>query len=170
MRGIAGGRLIMGVRSSLATSALGMARGLGNALGCEMRVELSDHSIETAMVHPSKDGEYAWDTDLYVRGNVFRAGYANPIKPTINHNPALEEPDTVDVEAAEDGEGVEDDPHVSMISSPRYRLYMVQDLVSQLLNPQERLTIIMYILLGIAGVVVLMFLMVLVIASAVGVF
>lgn len=159
----------MGVRAWMATQAIRTARSFGNVLGCEMKVELSDHSIELSMVHPNTFGQ-AWDPDFYVRGNVFRKGYANPIKPTVDQNKKLSTPDTVDIENANEPVGDGSGRHVSMISSPRYRMYMVQDLVSQLLNPQERLKLIMYILVGIAGIVLLSFLMILTIAGSVGVF
>lgn len=136
-------------------------------LGCELAVDVSDHSIEAKMVPPTATDKRAWDDHQFVRGNLFVEGYANPVKPVVNHNQGLDDPDTVDVEASEDAQ---DGSHVSVISSPRYRLYMIQDLVSQLLNPSERLTMIQWILVGIAGMMLMTLVVNIAVAAAVGVF
>lgn len=158
----------MGLRSSLATTALNVGRSIGNALGCEVAVDVSGHSIETKMVVPSNDGERAWDDSLYVKGNLFVDGYANPIKPVVEDNQGLENKDTVDVEEAEVVE--EEDRHVDLMSSARYQMFMIQNLVSELLNPNERLTKIMYAILGIAGLQLISVVIMFAIASGVGVF
>lgn len=157
----------MGLRSSLATAAIGTARSFGNMLGCELAVNAGGQTLDAKMVPPKKTKDVAWDDSLFVKGNLFVGDYANPIKPTVNHNQGLDTPDTVDVEASEEGE---EDAHVSVISSPRYRLYMIQDLVSQLLNPSERLTMIQWILVAIAGMQVMILVMAAAIASSTGVF
>lgn len=146
---------------------LGMARSFGNMLGCELAIDSGGQTLDAKMAVPKKTKDVAWDDNLYVKGNLFVGDYANPIKPSVNYNEGLENPDTVGVEASENGE---DDAHVSVISSPRYRLFMMQDLVSQLLNPSERLTMIQWVLIGIAGMVLMMLILLLVIAAQVGVF
>lgn len=139
-------------------------------LGCELAVNAGGQTLEAKMVPPKKTKELAWDDQLYVKGNLFVGDYANPIKPTVNYNQSIEEPDTVDVKAPNADVDVDDDAHVSVISSPRYSLFMMQDLVSQLLNPSERLTMIQWVLIGIAGMVLMMLILLLVIAAQVGVF
>jgi hypothetical protein len=92
--------------------------------------------------------ERAWDDSLYKRGNLFVDGYANPIKPKVRYNKDLENPNTIDVQEGDtpDDREPEDDStnHLELISSPRYREYMRQDLISQLLNPQEQWRLIVY--------------------------
>lgn len=143
----------MGIRESVATFAINLARRFGRALGCELVVELSDHSIETSMEHPDKE-KRAWDSHLYKKGQVFIKGYANPIKPSAQYNKELENPDTVDAKTsvvADGGEEIEDQTHVELISSPRYREYMRQDLISQVLNPREQWRLIFFAVLGVLG-------------------
>lgn len=144
-----------------------MARSFGNVLGCELAVNAGGHTLDAKMVPPKKTKELAWDDELYVQGNLFVGDYANPIKPTVDYNKSIEEPDTVGVEASENGET---DAHVSVISSPRYSLFMMQDLVSQLLNPSERLTVIQWVLIGIAGMLLVTLILLFVVAAQVGVF
>lgn len=146
---------------------LGMARSCGNMLGCELSVDAGGQTLDAKMVPPKTTKEVAWDDNLYVKGNLFVGDYANPIKPSVDYNEGLENPDTVGVEASEDSE---DSAHVSVISSPRYRLFMMQDLVSQLLNPSERLTVIQWVLIGIAGMLLVALILLTVVAAQVGVF
>lgn len=117
-------------------------------MGCELAVELSDHSITIKMDHPNKNNR-AWDENLYRKGNVFHSDYANPIKPQVDHNKGLKNPDEVHVQegnstATDGGKEEQDQSHVQMISSPRYRDYMTQDLISQLLTPDERWKLLAY--------------------------
>ena len=137
-------------------------------MGLKRKIELSDHSIEIELSNPDKD-KRAWDTNLYRNGNVFVSGYANPIKPSVEHNPQLETKDTVTVEHGDvDGDETEDTDetkHISLISSSRYRDYMRQDLISQLLTPQEQWKLLAY---GIIGVGILQFLTMIVIVYATG--
>lgn len=135
--------------------------------GCEIAVNADGQTLDVKMVPPKRTKDMAWDDKLYVKGNLFVGDYANPIKPSVDYNDGLENPDTVDVEASEDAE---DSAHVSVISSPRYRLFMMQDLVSQLLNPSERLTVIQWVLIGIAGMLLVALILLAVIAAQVGVF
>lgn len=147
--------------------------GTARALGLETKVELSDHSIKVEYALPNIDTR-AWDSNLYRNGNVFVDGYANPIKPTVNYHEDLENPDTIDVEEGESGEeddnsesDEDDGPHVSLISSPRYRDYMRQDLVSQLLTPNEQWKLLAY---GILGVAILQFFTIIITMWATGQF
>lgn len=145
---------------------------MGQSVGLELAVELSEHSIEIEMEKPDEDTR-AWDPDLYSNGNVFVQGYANPIKPRVQYNQALEEPSTIDVTEG-DGEGVQDDtddtddgPHLELISSGRYRDYMRQDLISQLLTPDAQWKLIAYAVLG---MLVLQFIGIIVTLYATGTF
>ena len=139
--------LIIGVPANW---LLRKGRNLGNRLGYELAVDVSDHSIEIQMVRPNKD-KRAWDHNLYTRGNLFCQGYANPIKPKVHYNQTLDDPDTVDVVMGDGGVELDeeiaekdDGPHIELISSPRYRDYMRQDLISQLLTPQEQWKLLAY--------------------------
>ena len=159
----------MGVRETVATTILNTARSMGRVLGCELVVEASQHSLSTTMERPNTDGARAWDDNLYKHGQLYYAGYANPIKPRVKVDTDLETPDQVAVEesqfnpldqnpATDGGEiteemhrrtqGPADDEHTKMISSARYRKYMRQDLISQLLTPRERWRLITYAIIG----------------------
>lgn len=123
-------------------------------LGLELAVEVSDHSIKTEMEVPD-NSERAWDRDLYKHGNLFVASYANPIKPSVNHNPDLDTPDEIDVEEGNQKEGkvkteTESESHVELISSGRYREYMRQDLISQLLTPESRWNLLVWAILAVS--------------------
>lgn len=130
-------------------------------------MDVSGHSIETSMVVPGSDDERAWDHSLYVRGNLFVSDYANPVKPVVNHNDGIDNPDEVEVQEAQ---ASETEGHVSVISSARYRMFMIQDLVSELLNPSERLTKIQWAIIGLAGMMLMTLVVNIAIAAAVGVF
>jgi len=138
----------MSYLASLSNVWLSVNEGIARVLGLQFKVELSDHSIDVEFAKPDKD-ESAWDTNMYRNGNVFVAGYANPIKPVVNEHAKFSEPNTVDVDEGGEPENESDDIHVSMISSSRYRDYMRQDLVSQLLTPQEQWKLIAYAVLGV---------------------
>lgn len=152
----------MGVRSYLANWFIGTGRAIGRKTGLEMAVELSDHSIEAAMVNPERD-DMAWDDRMYKHGNVFVAGYANPVKVRVNVGEKLEDPDTVELEEsdaerfvhAEEELEEADESHTELISSGRYRDYMRQDLISQLLNPREQWRLLAYGIIAV-GVLQLM--------------
>jgi hypothetical protein len=162
------------IREQIATAVLQTARSFGRILGCELAVETSQHSLKTSMVVPDRN-DRAWDPGLYKYGNLFHEGYANPIKPRARRNTELEDPDTIDVETSDataDVEAAADDEeldksddtdveHVKLISSPRYRKYMRQDLISQLLTPKEQWRLIAYGVLGLAGVQVVTLLVIL---------
>lgn len=103
---------------------------------------------------PNKN-ERAWDPNLYKNGQLYHAAYANPIKPKVNHDTDLETPDTIDVnKSGVATDGGKTDAHVQLISSSRYREYMRQDLISQLLNPREQWKILVYVLIGVLILVV----------------
>ena len=95
---------------------------------------------------------------------MFVSGYANPIKPTVNDNSELENHDTVNIDESNEGEP-EPDKNVSVIASSRFRTYMKQDLISQLLTPQEQWKLIAY---AVGVLAVLMFFNVFVSMSAAG--
>ena len=139
------------------------ARIAGQTLGYQLVVELSDHSIDISMERPDKT-ERAWDDRLYKSGNVFLKGYANPIKPSIEPNDKLENHDEVDIEESNERPTPESQ-HVSVISSSRFKTYMKQDLISQLLTPKEQWRIIAY---AVGALALLMFINVAVSMSAAG--
>jgi len=144
----------MGFRTWLANALINAGITIGKSTGLKKKVELSQHTISIGMADADQDTR-AWDHDLYKSGNVFMQGYANPIKPRVRQNTGLENPDTVDVEEGEtdtdtdqpqleDGESQSDSPHVQLITSSRYRDYMRQDLISQLLTPESRWNLLVW--------------------------
>lgn len=158
----------MTVRTYLSNTLIGWGRSIGRKEGqTELAVTISEHSIDTRMVETTKEHR-AWDDGLYRYGNVFVKGYANPVKPVVDHNKELENPDTIDIEEGGDNESDESEgSHVELISSPRYRDYMTQDLISQLLNPREQWRLIAYAIIALGAV---MLINVVVTMSAAGVF
>lgn len=159
------------VREWLSTVAIRNARSFGRLLGCELVVDASTHSLETSMEMPDRE-QRAWDPDLYKHGQLYVAGYANPIKPVIEHNAELEEPDTVHIQKgeaeADDGlEESDDDTTAAIITSERYKTYMQQDLISQLLNPREQWRLLVY---GIIALGALQFIAIIITMYATGAF
>jgi hypothetical protein len=143
----------MTIRGTIATTLLQYSRVFGRMLGCQLAVETSEHSIQTTMEVPNQD-DRAWDPGLFKHGNLFVAGYANPVKPSVKVNKELETPDVVEVDEGDPAkmEDTDDDPaHAQLISSARYRKYMRQDLISQLLTPKEQWRLIAYGVMAVAG-------------------
>jgi hypothetical protein len=149
---------IMSFRTFIANKIIGFGRRIGRSNSSELKVTLSDHSIDVRMVDTDIDELY-WDDNLYKFGNVFPAGYSNPIKVSVDHKPEISKPDTVEVEESkpdtepdskEGGEGEEDSAHVSVMSTKRYKMFMKQTLASDLLNPKEQLDKLMYAIIGVA--------------------
>lgn len=148
------------IRETIANSLIAAGRLVGKMSGLELAVELSDHSIEAKMEQPDTD-KRAWDPTLYKSGNLFISGYANPIKPQVTSNQDLDTPDTVDVREGESDENVddpqlesaddEDEPHAYLITSGRYREYMRQDLISQLLTPESRWNLLVWAVVGLGA-------------------
>lgn len=165
---------------TILTASLGMVRSIGRTLGYELVVELSDHSISTSMERVDRE-KRAWDTDLYKYGNVFVAGYANPIKPKVNQNDGLENPDHIDVREGEpdtpesehpelpegESESEGDGPQIQLIASGRYKPYMRQHLVEQLLTPESRWNLLVWAVIALG---VLMFMNMMVVLWATGSF
>lgn len=150
------------IRTYLGNWMISTGRSLARSDGREMAVTLSEHSIGATMVDPSEDAT-AWDEDLYRHGNVFYRGYANPIKPRVNHNDKLENPDEIDnAHATEVDEG-----HVKLISSSRFGDFMRQNLIGELLNPRSHWKMVMYL---IAGNIVITFLTIIMVLYANGSF
>lgn len=158
----------MGFRTWMATWLLSNARLIGRYLGTELVVETSDHSIKTTMETPDKSSR-AWDDNMYRYGQLYIKGYANPVKPSVEYHEDLRDPDTATLEEmrTDGGEGDYPELHTELISSPRYREYMRQDLISQLLNPREQWRLIAYAVIGLA---LLMVANVVISLSAAGVF
>ncbi len=151
------------MRSWIASAMLNTARSFGRLLGCQLVVETSQHSLETKMELPNKE-QRAWDENLYKKGQMYYSGYANPIKPAVDYDQDLENPDKI---TAEESEQEKTEGHVELISSSRYREYMRQDLISQLLTPQEKWRLIAY---AVGGVAVLQFVSIIITLWATGSF
>lgn len=159
----------MSYREIPANWLLEIAISIGTSMGLKKDVTVSDHTINIQLTDPDKDNK-AWDHYHFKHGNLFVRGYANPIKPQIEHHAELENPDTVTIEEPDtetDGGETDDGKHVSLISSSRYRDYMRQDLVSQLLTPQEQWKLIAY---GVIGLAILQFFTMILVLYATGSF
>jgi hypothetical protein len=166
----------MTVRTYIANTLIDYGRAIGRSADSELAVEVSDHSIEIGMEQPDET-QRAWDANLYRRGCLFLSGYANPIKPRVRHHDDLENPDEafIDESTAGDAEATDgdeseaetdDSPHVSLIASSRYKDYMRQDLISQLLNPRAQWRLIAY---AVIALTILMFINVFISLAAAGV-
>jgi hypothetical protein len=142
---------------TLPGTAMNLVRSGFELLGYQLVVELSEHSIEIDLERPDKN-KRAWDSSLYKSGNVFLDGYANPIKPTVKANDELENHDEATITEGEgelpEGEREDPDTSAAVIASSRFRTYMKQDLISQLLTPNEQWKLLAYAV-GALGLVML---------------
>lgn len=85
-------------------------------MGNELTVTLSNHDIKLGSDNPSST-EKVWEDDLYVEGNVYLDGYANPVKPDV---PVTE----YDIE----------DDDLDLISTDRYKHNLISDLRDALIE------------------------------------
>lgn len=141
--------------TGLATWFVRKGRGMGRLFGRELVVEQGEHDLKLSMEKPDNDAR-AWDSSMFKRGQVFVEGYSNPVKVSIDHNPGIDQKDTVDVTESETGEdddeeSGESDDRVEVIASPRYQQFMEQELISQLLNPEEQWNKLLYGMLAIGA-------------------
>lgn len=156
----------MSIRTKIANQLLSLGRKLGRNPGkSELKVSVSDHDIKIRMVDTDKK-EHAWDHDLYKSGGLFYRGHANPLKINLSQNDGMAEKDTVELEESED-ESYVDEPHKEVMSSNRYRKFMYNSLISDLVNPTENWKKLVY---GIVGVGVLQFLTIIVVLVTTGSF
>lgn len=135
-------------------------RKLARSFGYQIVIDQSPHSIHTTYEKPNKS-KRAWDENLFKHGQLYVRGYANPVKLIVDHDTEMEESDTVTLyesnhprvvtDGGDDGEPVVN-AHAKVISSPRYREYMQNDLVSQLLNPRAQWKLILYALIGLGAI------------------
>lgn len=123
--------------AAISNTLIDTGRKMGRQFGYEMAVEVSENAIETTMEDPNGD-ERAWDPSMFKHGNLFIAGHANPVKPVVDYRKDLEDPNQAELEESDKADTDGDGKHYDLISSPRYREYMRQDLISQLLNPREQ--------------------------------
>lgn len=56
-------------------------RTVGQLMSNELVVIVSEHEIKLDMVNPDKVKNRNWDSRLFVSGNIYLEGYANPVKP-----------------------------------------------------------------------------------------
>jgi len=131
-----------GIIGGVGTKILGFGRSIARSFGYELAVTVSDHSIQLQMVNPNDTEERAWDDNLYRHGNLYMSGYANPIKPRVEQHSGLKNKDQArhhdTVTVPDGGEEQAEQVHTQLMSSGRYQDYMLQDLISQVLNPQEQ--------------------------------
>jgi hypothetical protein len=131
------------VRETIATWCVRTGRSIGRTLGCELKVDVSDHSIKTSMVKPDTE-RWAWDKNLYKNGNLFVEEYANPIKPRVTVGEEIDESTEVDVTEGDGGEETDSNAHTQLISSAKYHEIIRADKISQLMNPREQWRLIVY--------------------------
>jgi hypothetical protein len=158
----------MGVRTTIATSALGAARSFGRTLGCELEVTVDNQRIQTVMRPPGSHSGRVWDPDMYYRGNLYLRGYANPVKPRVDVdlNPSEldrgeldvseETPTREDATATDGGETMPtvDAPHARLMSSKLFKKHMDNHMISELVTPDEKWNKIFMAILVLGGVIV----------------
>lgn len=93
---------------------IGFWRSLGELLGYELDVVISEHKIKLEMVSPEDlDGSgRMWDDSIFTTGNLHLEGIANPI----------------------DFEWPDDDSAASIITSERYKTFMEQSLIDDIIS------------------------------------
>jgi hypothetical protein len=96
------------------TAMIGFWRSIGELLGYELDVVISEHKIKLEMVNPENldSSGRAWDDSCFTTGNLHLEGIANPIKPEL--------PD--------------DDSDASFITSERYKTFMEQSLIDDIIS------------------------------------
>lgn len=132
---------------------LNLARSIGNSIGKELVVDVDEHSIDITMADPETTDKRCWDSELYHKGNLFHADYATPLKIVVDETQTLDDPDTAEVVDSDLDADAERQPAV--ISTDRHETYFKQDLASQLLTPEEHMQKIIYLLLGIAALLII---------------
>lgn len=139
------------IRLMLGRYLFDIGRSLAQSDQGELVVDVTDHRLLTSLERPDTDAR-AWDPDMFVSGQMFLEGYANPVKPVAVRDEDMETMDTADVEmAANGGEAEEIEDHVKLLSSWRYKEYQDQHLITELVRPEEQWKMIIYVLLAIAA-------------------
>jgi hypothetical protein len=100
---------------ALFTIAVNALRGTARLFGYELKIVLTEHKIKTKFDKPSREGN-CWDDSHWIRGNIFIKDIANPIN--IKKS---------DVE----------DEDVEIITSERYKRFMEQSLVDDMLQASK---------------------------------
>lgn len=116
----------MAVLAKLLTALIGIARSLGHAAGYRTAVVLEDQRVDVKLIHLDEDA-IAWDPGHYLYTNLFLSGYANPVKPEV------------------------DESDVSLVPSERYKRYMDQHLLSEMIGEGRSLRAVIAALLAIGG-------------------
>ncbi len=105
----------MGISKGMAEFLISLGMGIAELFDYKLKVVLDKHEISIEVVNPDEIEDVAYEKDHYVNGNLFIDGYSNPIKPVLDK--------------AED--------KLELISSDRYKDYMRQDLVKNLIKSTE---------------------------------
>lgn len=98
------------------TTLLQSLRGTARLFGYEIALVLSEHKIKTKFKSPNSKTN-AWDSEMYVHGNIFFKDLANPIKPTKS-----------DISPEEN----------DIITSERYKTFMEQSLIDDMLKVSQK--------------------------------
>lgn len=125
----------MTIRDRIGTAVITFARRTAQSIGTELVVEQDDHSINLSMEVPNKS-KRAWDRDLFHRGQLYRTGFANPVKIGVERGEGIQDEDKVNQSVGPD--------ETTVMASQRYQDYMEMDMVEALLNPQEQWRYILY--------------------------
>lgn len=94
---------------------LNSVRGIARMFGYELKIVLTEHKIKTKFDNPEREGN-CWDSEHWVRGNIFFKGIANPIKPKKSE--------------VKDGDW-------DIITSERYQTFMEQSLIDDMLQASK---------------------------------
>lgn len=116
----------MTVMGQILTALIGIARSTAHALGYQTAVVLSEQTVKVKILDPDSEN-VAWDPSHYLNTNVFLSSYANPVEPEVS-----------------DGE-------VSLVPSERYKRYMDQHLLTELVGEGRSNRKIMIALLVVVG-------------------
>jgi len=123
----------MGLRTAVASWLVGTSISIGRSLGADVAVTLDNQTVDVDMVVPGSEDGRVWDGELYAKGMVYYAGYANPIKPVVSKDSDVEKRDTALVYTNDDG-----GPYTEMMVSERYKTHMSNHMISELVTPDEK--------------------------------
>ena len=101
---------------ALFTIAVSLIRSTARLFNYELKIVLTEHKIKVKFDKPDRE-ENCWDDSHWIRGNIFLKGIANPIN--IKKS---------DVKESED---------VEIITSDRYKTFMEQSLIDDMLQASK---------------------------------
>ena len=146
----------MGLRDSVGSVAVQSGIKIASMFGCKPVVEIEGPMLRISAEVPNND-KRAWDSSMLINGWIGVKGYANVILPRVSRTPNPKQPDELDVESnPEETQPLADAPEdvvFDAVPSYRYQEHQHQHVVRDLVNPSERLTLIILGLIGVGGLV-----------------